>query len=356
MGDLERTYYNATIICDKTNVNDFDYQALFEDTTAQNIVSRTGGYEFAIERFSMEGQNIPIWIPNISSGNTTTYSITLSASFPAGGGKTFTGGETFLQFIPRNGKEPNDPAYYFVYHYDNFCEMMNNAFASALTSLQQATANYTIKTTAPIIVYDGVSNLFSIYCDAQGFVSNTAGEVLSITFNNDLYNLLKTFYFNTNNNNYKTLIIQNKLTNFVSNVNNSGLSYWIATQMQPSTASCWSPVQSILFTSDSICLKPEIIGNVSVVGTGLSLGSGNSNNVQTQITDLVLDLSRSSDYLDMVTYQPTLHRWIDLSDSQNLKNFRFSVWWLNKYNQQRYPLLLSNNGCLTMKVLYQKKL
>ena len=363
MSNLNHTYYNALIVCDKTNVNSNDFQAEFEDTTSQAIVNQTGNYQFAIERFSMEGHNIPIWIPNISSGNTTTYSIKLNVILQGNNAKIFTSDEIFLQYVPKNIFNSGDPAYYFVYNYDNFVEMLNNAFVSAMANLQTKINNYTLLTNPPFIVYDGAVNLFSIYFDEQGFFTQTANENITLTFNNDLYNLLKTFYFKTNinGNNFKDIVIVNKGNNYFSGMNNlqnpvsaTKVNYCLMSQMQPSTNNCWSPVQSILFSSDSISLKPEIIGNASILGNNSQLGSGNSNNSQSMITDLVLDISRSSDYLDMLVYQPAMHRWIDLSDSQYLKNFRFSIWWLNKYNQQRYPILLANNGCVTLKVLFEK--
>jgi len=362
MSNQNSTYYNATILCNKLNVNSSDYQAVFEDTTSQNIVNQTGNYKFAIERFSMEGHNLPIWIPNVSSGNTTTYSVLLTY-YNIASPKTFTSDEIFLQYIPLNNVPVSDPSYYFVYNYDVFCQMLNNAFTTARSNLQGKMANVTMSTEAPYIVYDGSSNLFSFYLDAQGYVSYTAGEKITLTVNNELYNLLKTFNFkmNTTLPNYRDLVPINKISNYIAGIKDpynlgTNINCWICTQMQPTTNNCWSPVQSLLFASDSISLKPEIVGNVSVVGTGSALGSGNSNNTQTMITDLVLDLNRSSDYIDMLVYQPSIHRWVDLSDSQNLKTFRFSVWWLNKFNQQRYPILLANNGCITLKVLFQKKI
>jgi hypothetical protein len=350
--DSENVYYNATVICSKSDVNSNDFHAMFEDNTSQNIVSNTGDYQFAIVRYSLEGANLPIWIPTITNGNTTTYSITLTAS-PSGSGKTFTSDETFLQYIPRNNVQMNDPIYYFVYNYEQFVEMVNNAFVSALANLQTKIANYTLKSNVPIMEYNGQSNLFNIYCDAQGFVKNTAGESMTITFNNELYNLLRTFYFDTKVNNFRQLIVQDKVSN-VSVIN--GITYYIASQYQSSTSSCWSPIQSIIFSSDSLALKPEIIGSVSYIGNGSSLGAGNSNNTQMMITDFVLDLAKSSDYYSqMITYTPSLYRWIDLSAGPSLKNFRFSAWWLNKFNQDRYPIMLSNHGSLTMKVTFRSR-
>ena len=308
MSDLAFIYYNALILCDKTNVNSNDFQAVFEDTTSQNIVNSTGQYKFAIERFSMEGHNVPIWIPNIQAGNTTTYSITMSISIQNNNAKIFTSDEIFLQYVPKTVTNMGDPSYYFVYNYDNFVEMMNTAFSTCLTNLQSKIQTYTIKSNAPFMVYDGSTNLFSIYFDEQGFLTQTAQENITVTFNNDLFNLLKTFYFktNVNGNNYRDIQLVNKGTNYFAGMSNlqnptstTKVNYWMMTQMQPSTNNCWSPVQSVLFASDSITLKPEIIGNPSIIGTGAQIGAGNSNNMQSMITDFCLDISRSSDYLDL---------------------------------------------------------
>ena len=351
MSDQKHTYFNATILCQKTDPNSNDYLAQFEDTTAQNIVSRIGDYEFAIARYSMEGANIPIFIPSISNGNITTYTIQIAIDIA---GINYGSGELSLIYTsPNSTVSSSDPSYYYIYNYDSFVSMVNAGFQQALANLKTNNPSVSFQTTAPILTYDGASNLFSIFCDAKSCISNTAGEQMTITFNNDLYTLLKTFNFQTIANNYRQLIVSNKITNTASQ---NGIDYWVATQTAPSTSNCWTPVQSIIFTSDSVSLKPEIIGNVSVVGNGLTLGANNSNNNQTMITDIVLDLTRSSDYFsEMISYVPSMYRWIDLSDGSNLRTFKFSVFWLNKFTQERMPVLLSNNGCITLKVLFQKK-
>ena len=355
MGDQDHTYYNATILCQKTDPTSNDYQAMFEDNLSQNIITRIGDYQMAIARYSMEGQNLPIFIPSIQDDETnlTTYSVQLNVVV---GADTYVSGEVFLNYVPQNTKlTPSDTEYYFMYNYDNFVDMMNNALKTAWTQLQAnaAGSSYTLLTSVPILTYDGSANLFNMYCDEKGFVTKTEDEAMQIIFNNDLYTLLKTFYFTTLAGNYRSLNVPNKITNVATQ---GGINYFVATQTAPSTSSCWSPVQSLIFSSDSVSLKPEIIGRVSKVGANLALGADQSKDDQSMITDIILDLNRSSDYFsEMVSYVPSMYRWVDMSDGSNLRYFRFSVFWLNKYDRLRYPVYLSNNGIITLKILFQKK-
>lgn len=349
----DNVYYNGTILCKKTNISDGDFAAVFQDTTAQAIINnRDGLYKMAIERFTIEGASLPIWIPSISSGNTTTYSITMTVDI-TGGVKPFVSDEIFLQFLPINNVPVGDPTYYYVYNYELFVDMMNNAFASCRSNLAGKILNYSLKTKTPMFTYDSDSNKFSIYVDSGGFIDNADGETCTIVFNNDLYTLLKTFYFKTLPSNYHQLIPRNRITN---NVTIGGTLYYIISQMCPSTSNCWSPIQSIMFSSDSMTLIPEIVGNISVLSSSSAIGSGESNTKEAMITDFALDLTRSSDYFsEMITYTPTRLRYIDMSDADTIKNFRFNMFWINKYTGLKQPLLLNNFGSISIKVHFERK-
>lgn len=341
------TYYNATILCNKSNVNDNDVQAVFEDNVTQPIVKDTENYKFSIARYSMIGHRLPIWIPNIRTApNQTTYSMIMTLS---SNNKTYIGDEIFLNFINRNNLSPNDPEYYYVYSYELFIEMMNTAFRACITNLQTKITGYTIQTSAPFMVYDSTSNLFTIYFDEKG---NGTPDQITLSFNNELYNLLNSFYFNRQPNNYWNLIVVDKITNRFTDPTTE-INYIVCSQSYGTTA-IMSPVQSIIFGSDSIQLKPEIIGSVSIVGNNGNLGANQSFNPQNQITDIVLDLDQSSDYNSMITYTPSLYRYISMLEAKDIQHIKFSVWWLNKFTQVRHPIKLSNGGLITLKMLFER--
>lgn len=340
-------YYNATVLCNKIDPSSNDYQAIFEDNVQTPLVSNTSTYKFAIARYSMIGHRLPIWIPKIrTSPNQTSYSMKMNIVFNT---KSYTSDEIFLNYIPRNSLTSVDPEYYYSYSYEQFIEMINASFAACITNLQSKIIGYTITTNPPFMVYDSTSNLFTIYFDERG---NGTPERITCSFNNELYNLLNSFYFERQPLNWWNLIVVDKITNRFTDPTTS-VNYIICTQSYGTTA-LWSPVQSIIFSSESLQVNPEVIGSVSVVGDGSSLGSNQSNNSQQMITDIVLDLDQSSDFNGMITYIPSEYRYISMLDSREPRSVKFSVWWLNKFNQVRYPIKLSNGGLITMKMMFQR--
>jgi hypothetical protein len=343
------TYYNATTICKKDNLQANDEPAVFEDTTSQPIIITTEKYKFSIARYSMLGHHLPIWIPNISSGNTTTYGLKMNIQF---NNKSFTSDIVYLQYINRNNLSSSDPEYYYVYSYELFIEMMNNAFSSCLANLQSQIIGYTIQSKPPFMVYNSQSNLFTMYFDKNGNGGNNP-EDITITFNNELYGLLNSYYYQRQNDNFWDLIVVDKITNKYTDTD-TNVNYIIVEQSFSTTA-IMSPVESIIFSSDSIQLKPEIIGSVSVVGqVNNNLSSNQGFNTQNQITDIVLDLEKSSDYNAMITYSPSLYRYITMLPSKDLQHIKFAVWWLNKNTQVRQPVKLANGGLITLKLLFEK--
>lgn len=251
--DPDYVYYNATIINNRTDVNNnlanwtADPAIRFLETRDQPIVKDTSKYNFSIIRFSMDGPNkdLPLFIPVIRTGlvanptkdvNLTIYSVSLKVTINyTQAGHNLTGTYTTTQpiiYIPETldvnvAPVPNPNSvitgqdistrYYWVYTYSHWLTLVNNTFQACITDLNRqiatawTTAGYptpapTITTEAPQMTYNPTTNLFSIYADRYGFggsdrtsINTSLIENFTMYFNNNMFGLFSNFqntYYN----------------------------------------------------------------------------------------------------------------------------------------------------------------
>ncbi len=123
-------------------------------------------------------------IPNIGAINNTIYSITMQYVM-ANGTLIAQGAQTFMIYVPRNNYTPPNyvyPApvqiynsYYYVYQVQQITDMINVAFASALTSLKAQSGTGPIAAaTAPYINYDATTQLLTIFSE-ETYYDSAAG-------------------------------------------------------------------------------------------------------------------------------------------------------------------------------------
>ena len=103
-------YYNVNIICNKSDTTTKDIPAVYEDTTSYPIISRSETWQFALARVVIETNTIPMWIPNIVDGLTTTYNITMTATINTNSYSTTQS----LQWLPNSVSKPSDDDYYWI--------------------------------------------------------------------------------------------------------------------------------------------------------------------------------------------------------------------------------------------------
>ena len=220
-------YYNADIIADAydaaevLNGIDKDPPIRFQETRSSPLINDISKYMFSIIRFTMDGagKDLPLFIPNINDSqpdiNLTTYSITLEYTVyyvhpttAANESKLFRA-QRFVVYRPEtvNAPLPNPPnsvdskgqflgqdlrgRYYFVYTYQHWLDLVNEAFNSAFYDVQPAvpgTSHPTLSISAqwaaywvslgtatlepvlqggpPNMTYDKGQNLFSVNAPA----------------------------------------------------------------------------------------------------------------------------------------------------------------------------------------------
>lgn len=190
--DPDTLYYNAMIINNTTVTTDLENDPAinYQDTRALPLLKDKSKYDVGIENFIINGcgKSLPILIPQIKPGtsqrgtntnpNNTVYSVTF----------TWTDGTypyqstRFIQWEPENqasftvvptgtytGPQISSD-YYYVYSYSHWLKLMNSALAMAWGDVKFWVEDdgYTkIGTKCPFFTYDQVTNLFSLYQDAN---------------------------------------------------------------------------------------------------------------------------------------------------------------------------------------------
>ena len=335
-------------------------------------------YYFSIVRFSLNTPTIPIITPEIQpkQGNKdlTVYSVTLSWTNPVAPFQTFNQ-LTYLTFVPQdlaavvpnppnqndNGLQNNLTGYYDIYNYQYWIYLVNQTFVTCFNDLnaQVVAAGLVLPTThAPVMDWDAGSNTAILSADQAGYDDTTANHI-SIYMNSSMYQLFSSFpavivsYSDAFNKNVRIV------TNSFGGANT--INYppvtptYIALQVyqEYSTVSLWSPVTSIVFTSNTLPVVPNQISAPLLFYNGVQyVGGGNNSNVAQVITDFI---ANEMEYKPSLVYEPSAqYRLVDLIGNRPLYNLDVSVFYKDRVGSL-IPFRLSSGSTATIKILFSKK-
>ena len=409
----DQLYYNINIVNNNANNPSVgsDPPIKFNETRSVPLLNDISKYDFSIIRFTLNGGglNLPVFIPQVditqANINKTVYSLGLSLqkTFIGTGGATFTFNGYEAQFIqwvtqviayittpPTAFPLPNAPNsgagqdlrnyYYYCYTYDHWTNLMNNTLISVFAQLQAdyntyytangGTGGSTFTSQVPFIKYDTDTNKFSIYYDVLGNYTQTTPtgiyEQFGLYFNQNLEGLFGGSFPNLDVGDSPTgqpfeMVVRNYLgTNIYTPPAGSGTgTYLVMTQEFSSTATLWSPVDAIVFSSAIMPVIPEQVGNPIYLGNDNNTGQlTNGSNFQPIITDISLDMANAYDYRSFISYLPTSeYRMSSMSHSKvSLNNIDISVFWRNRLNNELFPLTMYNLSSVSIKMLFRKRL
>jgi hypothetical protein len=332
-------------------------------------------YYMSIIRFTLDTQTLPIFIPTINTNiitnptqdlNQTIYSFQFSYG-------AFNSGEIFIEWSPQNSFLTAPPlitsgnisvqdittGYYDCYTFEFFINLINQQMETAFNAFKASVVGFPADAVSPIIAWDASQNIARLIME-QSFLNSNATPIF-LFFNSPLYNLFGSFnvirngYTVTNGQNFQILVIDYggfnsyQLTDFIT-----GVTYDVIEVIQEySTISAWSPISSIVFTSNTMPIIANQLSKPTVFVEGNSLGNyGNNSNFQQIITDLVTD---TGFYKPSITYNPTAeYRLISMSGNQPLTNIDVSVFYKTRVGQL-IPFRLNSGGTCTLKILFTKK-
>lgn len=338
----DNIYVNLSFYCKKANPTDADVPCVFYANRVSPILEDASDYKMSIARIDFDSQNLPILIPSVSPNpandiDLTDYIIRINQNGGTGGTPTN------LIYVPRNKYQYSsvpaypgaDTPYYYINNVSEVVDMFNTACATAAAEFTNLEA--------PFMVYNK-DNTFSIYFDAQFETDYT------FSVNDALCNLFRNFNYTygmnggINNN----ITVQNRLG--LNAVTLNSKSYLIETQSYPSFSVDWSPVSSIVITSQYLpIVSEERIPTINIL-TG---GSNSSNDLEQQITDIVLNIENPNDYNTRITYvASTDYRAMTLT-SREVRELDLRIYWRSKTGSL-YPLLMSDSNSGNAKLKFEK--
>jgi hypothetical protein len=279
--------------------------------------------------------------------------------------------QQYIRYIPSDLSQPLpappiefqdiESAYYFVYTYQQWIAMVNNALSLAfigLNALVVAGSDTLPTPNPPFMEFDPQAQLCILDCDEAGY-ANTLVDPISIYSNAPCYTLFGSFqaiYLG-----YSNIINGKNFQYVVKNINNTNLlnlPTYNAIQMyqEGSTTALWNPVQSLVFTTALLPVIPEMISVPKVFNADSNLfNTGNNSNIQPMMTDFIVNYSPSNTYRPNVVYTPSgEYRLIDLYGQTPLNSIEMSVFWKDNFGGM-HPFYL-NSGCsASIKLLFRRK-
>lgn len=366
----EMVYYNIDIINGRTNSSSInnDPIASFSETRDTPIINDASKYFMSIVRFTMNGiKDLPLFLPVVRTNqndiNQTVYEISLDIE---SNGVKYESTKPIM-FRPESKstilpqapllKQDLSTDYYFVHTYQHWLNLVNETFQTCLDDLQtqiNASANPTsLSETAPYMIYDKDTQKFSI------FVKPTAQY--EIYFNTNMSNLFSNFdseRISDKDARGRFVRIFTRDLFGTNTVTLKGVNYLKITQEWNSTSTCWSPIESIVFTSNMLPIvseqvsPPVVFGNSNVSNTNSSISA-----FEPIITDISLPLENAYQYKEFLSYTPTSeYRLVSMTSSQQeIKSVNISVFWKNRLDGSLVPLRMSNLSNISMKIMFRRK-
>jgi hypothetical protein len=374
----DKIYYDIQI----SNIDDIDTLPpvlSFIETRNNPFLYESDKYYMSIIRFSLETPNLPVFIPTIQPSpntdiNLTIYSVTLQWINPLDTSQIFTS-QQFITYVPQsniatlppnptqtdNGLQYNTTGYYNIYNYQYFIYLINNAFTLAYQQLltQVTSAELNLPSSySPILSWDTSNNTAILNCDVLGY-STTSTNYIKIFFNTALAQLFSSFPVRiTSASSYLGLNTQI----ITDSYNNSNIIQYppynptydaIQVFQEFSTIALWSPVTSIVFTSNTLPIVSNQVSTPIIYNNGNQLGSNGNNALISQvITDFI---SNEGTYKPNLVYEPSAqYRYIELLSNRPLNTFDLQVYWKDRQGVL-IPFYLSSGCTATIKVLFTKK-
>lgn len=399
-------YYDVIIEHnDENNPTHAPTPAVFSETRSQPLISKPEDYFMSVVRFQVPGQFIPMFLDIGYFGgvnpNVTYNSITLSYSGtdsqvhliyvpqdltqpvppppppPATpspwnsltvyglGDYTFFNMQIYVSLTAGNvGNQPNiSPAnwqltaaftsqsllYYAVYSYQQFVDEINVALATAFGFLPLPVLSPVLQ--VPYMIYDSVTNLFSIIVDQR-----LPGLGFQMFMNDILYgffvpsfDVITHTYGDILGKDIEILLKNNHNNNYTPSPPVAGVSFYQMIQERPTIDNFYA-VKTILFTINNVPIRSEYIPS------GTTSQNKVNNNFLPIMTDFVPALTnKAGDLLSEITYYPTAeYRLIDLIGSDPLSTIDIQVYWTDNY-LRIYPLLIYPHDLINIKILFRNK-
>jgi hypothetical protein len=363
------------------NVNSIDALPIpVQFTQTRNIpfLFSPQDYYLSVVRFQIDTNSLPVFTCAIQYDqgnlNLSIYSVTLSWTNPVAPFQTFNQ-QSFVIWSPQDQASPiprppsatenkfqdNSGGYYYCYNYSYWIQVINTTWTTCFQALntQVVAAGLVLPTTnAPVFTWDSEANVGILNADLAGYNQNAANKI-DIFMNLSLYQLFNSLPA------YIQPFPAALGKNFKIDTGNFGnaqvipfpfyLPTYNALQVfQEQTAvNVWSPISSIVFTSNTLPINSTNICKPTIYLNGISTNNnGNNSGIEQVITDFQAE---NNIYKNSVLYIPSgENRYVDLMGTTPLYTIDINMFWKNKEGEL-YPFRLSAGCSASIKVLFERK-
>jgi len=301
--DYQHIYYNVDIVNARTSASQSDPVASFNETRDTSIVSDASKYKTSIIRFTMNGiKDLPLFISIIEEDqpdrNKTIYKISIkSGSTVITKNIMFSPENSYLSLGAQSNQKQNfTDEYYYVHTYNHMVKLLNDTFQILITDYN-TTAGGSFD--PPTMVYNTDSKKFDFYIP---FDRN-----YDLFFDRNLYNLFSNYpsIRNLNDDNLSYQILAEDPLG-LKEVSLKGKNYLKIEQEYNSIGTFWSPIESIVFTSNMLPIVSEGVAPTSVYGkSNISTPVSSATNFEPIITDIALTLDDAYNHKEFISYIPT---------------------------------------------------
>lgn len=347
--DFNKTlYYNAEIHNDTfTEVPYYNnnIQATFTDDRAIALLEKSRTYMMAIERFYIPGILIPIFNFDNTNGdyqvNVTVFNTDDSferrtQALTYGGSSSFS--------LPPSGET-------FIYTYTQFLEMTRFAIRTALNYIRATFPAFNWideNADTPYFTYEsnGLITMTSKY-DYWNAEANSGTKRMRLYLPYRmamLFAYMNTDRINTVRSNDVLLWTRVRpIANPFNIITVSGIQY-IKTTQEASSSYLWNDLQKIVFLTNTIPVKGEVIK--------ADQGQNVYYNLVTDFEPLFNGDNRISDVFQYFPSGP--RRWIDLQNNGPLITLNVTIVWQSKTGK-RYPLYIPPGYSCSIKMVFAKR-
>jgi len=375
----DNVYYDVVI----TNLETIDQNPptlYFNETRNIPFVYDPESYYLSIIRFTLDTPTLPVFIPVIqpNQGNRdlTIYSVTLSYTDPIAGDFNQ---QTFVIFSPQiqdvvipappsqtnDGLQNNQTGYYEILSYQYWIQLINQTFITCFNALtaQVVLAGGTMPTThAPSLSWDTVQNISILTADVAGY-DNSLANPIEIYMNSALYQIFSSFPIIVKG--AENILFGKNIQLIMDGFGGANIVYFPPTApaisqyqalqivQEYSTLALWTPITSIVFTSNTLPIVPSNISAPLVFLNGAVYNNGgNNSNISQVVTDFVSD---TGIYKPNIVYIPSAqYRLINLVGNTPIYNLDLNVYWKSRTGVLQ-PFKLSSGSTATIKILFTRK-
>jgi len=270
--------------------------------------------------------------------------------------------------------------YYWVYNYEVFINMVNQAMTNAFWQLngfhyQKLGSNLPMSSTTNSLAYQppsmswNQSALTAIITADNNSFGQAVGTFIYMYFNQPMSTLFDSFPYQYPNvlpssNKYSYIVFNTLAGAGLYIVSSFGLTGTVTPQytaiqvyQDHQTASLMNPVQSIVFTSTILPVVMENVGAPLILnGTSTSqITIGSTANVFPIVTDFIVPFSATNGYVPDISYVPSgEYRLVDLYGESPANQVDIQVYWKDQYGLI-HPFYLGSGCSGSLKLMFRRK-